>query len=61
MASGHNNNQCIVINDWNMVIVRLGKDGSIDKSIYATFLGMIEDTLNPGPLPGQIMAHCRVR
>jgi hypothetical protein len=28
-----------------MVIVRLGKDGSIDKSIYATFLGMIEDAL----------------
>jgi len=54
-ASGYNNNQCIVINDWNMVIVRLGKDGSIENSIYATFLGMIEDTLDPGPLPGQII------
>ncbi|MEA3224336.1 MAG: serine hydrolase [Planctomycetota bacterium] len=54
-ASGYNNNQCIVINDWNMVIVRLGKDGSIDNSIYATFLGMIEETLDPGPLPGQII------
>ena len=49
MASGHNNNKCIVINDWNMVIVRLGVDGSIDESIYATFLGMIEDALDPGP------------
>jgi len=33
----------------------LDKDGSIDKSIYATFLGMIEDAPDPGPLPGQII------
>jgi CubicO group peptidase (beta-lactamase class C family) len=45
MASGYNNNKCIVIRDWNMVIVRLGKDGSISDSIYATFLGTIEDAL----------------
>ena len=55
MASGYNNNKCIVIRDWDMVVVRLGKDGSIDKSIYATFLGAIEDALDSGPLPGQII------
>ena len=55
MASGYNNNKCIVIRDWDMVIVRLGKDGSIDKSIYATFLDKIEDALDSGPLPGQII------
>ena len=45
MASGHNNNKCIVIRDWDMVIVRLGKDGNISDSIYATFLDKVEDAL----------------
>jgi len=55
IASGHNNNKCIVIRDWNMVIVRLGKDGSISNDIYATFLDKVEDALDSGPLPGQII------
>lgn len=46
MASGYNNNKCLVINDWNMVIVRLGKDGNINESIYVRFLGMVEDALD---------------
>jgi len=45
MASGHNNNKCIVIRDWNMVIVRLGKDGNTSGSTYATFLDKVEDAL----------------
>lgn len=52
MASGRNNNKCIVIRDWNMVIVRLGKDSNISNSVYLTFLDKVEDALkSPGKSP----------
>lgn len=42
-ASGLNNNKCIVIPQWNMVVVRMGEDGHPpDKDrVYGTFLKMI--------------------
>lgn len=47
LASGFNNNKCFVIPDWNMVIVRMGIDGSPDDSdaIWNEFLKMIGDSL----------------
>ena len=46
-ASGHNNNKCIVIPEWDMVIVRMGEDGHpINKDfVYGTFLKMIGEAL----------------
>lgn len=38
MALGANNNKCIVIPEWSMVIVRLGTDGSVDDAVYDMFL-----------------------
>ena len=42
-ASGHNNNKCIIIPDWNMVIVRMGEDGHPEDRdlVYGKFLQMI--------------------
>lgn len=42
-ASGLNNNKCIVIPQWNMVIVRMGEDGHPDEpdKVYGTFLQMM--------------------
>ena len=47
-AMGHNNNVCMVIPEWNMVIVRLGMDGSIPDAAWDSFLsvlaGAVENT-----------------
>jgi len=42
-ASGHNNNKCIVIPAWNMVVVRMGEDGHPENKdlVYGTFLEML--------------------
>ncbi len=42
-ASGHNNNKCIVIPQWNMVIVRMGEDGHPDDPdrVYGEFLRLL--------------------
>jgi CubicO group peptidase (beta-lactamase class C family) len=40
-ALGHNNNVCLVIPEWDMVIVRLGTDGNIPPARWDAFLGMI--------------------
>ena len=42
-ALGHNNNVCMVIPDWNMVIVRLGVDGNIPDEKWDMFLKMISE------------------
>ena len=46
-ASGHNNNKCIVIPQWNMVIVRMGEDGHPDDKdvVYGTFLKLIGEAI----------------
>ncbi len=45
-ALGHNNNVCLVIPEWNMVIVRLGVDGSIPDAKWDSFLKMVSETLD---------------
>ena len=40
-ALGFNNNNCIVIPEWDMVIVRLGLDGAIDDEKWNTFIKMV--------------------
>jgi CubicO group peptidase (beta-lactamase class C family) len=46
-ASGHNNNKCIVIPQWNMVVVRMGEDGHPDDKdmVYGTFLKMLGEAV----------------
>lgn len=44
-ASGHNNNQCFVIPEWKMVIVRLGLDGKAKKNVWNDFLGKIAEAV----------------
>jgi hypothetical protein len=46
-ASGLNNNKCIVIPQWNMVIVRMGEDGHPDEpdKVYGTFLQMMGEAI----------------
>jgi CubicO group peptidase (beta-lactamase class C family) len=47
-ASGLNNNKCIVIPRWSMVIVRMGEDGhpQNEDKVYNTFLGLIGKSLS---------------
>jgi hypothetical protein len=46
-ASGHNNNKCIVITEWKMVVVRLGEDGHPEDKdvVYWTFLKMLGEAI----------------
>lgn len=46
-ASGLNNNKCIVIPQWNMVVVRMGEDGHPDDQdvVYGTFLKMLGEAI----------------
>jgi hypothetical protein len=46
-ASGLNNNKCIVIPQWNMVVVRMGEDGHPDdpRMVYGTFLALLGQAL----------------
>jgi CubicO group peptidase (beta-lactamase class C family) len=47
-ASGHNNNKCLVIPEWNMVIVRLGldqQDRKISDNALGTFMAKIGDSI----------------
>jgi CubicO group peptidase (beta-lactamase class C family) len=43
-ALGFNNNNCIVIPEWDMVIVRLGLDGAIDDEKWNTFIKMVGES-----------------
>jgi len=45
-ALGHNNNVCLVIPEWNMVIVRLGVDGDIPDDKWDFFLKMVSEALD---------------
>lgn len=46
-ASGLNNNKCLVIPGWKMVIIRMGEDGHPDKPdlVYGSFLKMMGHAL----------------
>ena len=45
-ALGHNNNVCLVIPAWNMVIVRLGMDGNIPDEKWDLFLKMVSEAVD---------------
>ena len=45
-ALGHNNNVCLVIPAWKMVIVRLGMDGNIPDGKWDTFLKLVSEALD---------------
>ncbi|MHC1768878.1 MAG: serine hydrolase domain-containing protein [Verrucomicrobiia bacterium] len=38
-ASGHNNNKCFVVPEWNLVVVRLGLDGQTKDEVWDRFFG----------------------
>ncbi|HOP78454.1 MAG TPA: serine hydrolase [Thermogutta sp.] len=44
-ASGHNNNRCFVIPEWDMVIVRLGLDGRAPAESWNEFLAKIGEAI----------------
>jgi CubicO group peptidase (beta-lactamase class C family) len=44
-GSGHNNNLCFVIPEWNMVIVRLGLDGKAGDQVWSDFLARVAEAL----------------
>ncbi|MSU49119.1 MAG: hypothetical protein EXS37_08560 [Opitutus sp.] len=46
-AAGHNNNLCFVIPEWDMVIVRLGLDGSAGDKVWNTFLAKVGEAVRP--------------
>jgi len=54
-ASGHNNNKCFVIPEWDMVIVRLGLDGQVKDEVWNGFLAKVGEALNVTREP-QILA-----
>ena len=45
-GAGHNNNYCFVIPEWNMVIVRLGLDGSAGDRVWSDFLAKIREAID---------------
>ncbi|WP_197231836.1 hypothetical protein [Novipirellula artificiosorum] len=44
-GSGHNNNNCFVVPEWDMVIVRLGLDGKAKDDARNGFSGKVADSL----------------
>lgn len=46
-GAGHNNNYCFIIPEWNMVIVRLGLDGSAGDRVWNNFLAKVGEALLP--------------
>jgi hypothetical protein len=46
-ASGHNNNKCFVIPQWNMVVVRMGEDGHPPNKddVYGSFLKKLGEAI----------------
>jgi CubicO group peptidase (beta-lactamase class C family) len=46
-ASGLNNNKCIVIPGWNMVVIRMGRDGHPEEAdkVYGEFLRLLGEAI----------------
>ena len=40
-ARGYNNNQCFVVPEWDMVVVRLGTDGNVEDEVWDQFFGLL--------------------
>lgn len=47
-AVGFNNNRCFVVPEWNLILVRLGRDGNIDERVYSVFFKLLGETLRGG-------------
>jgi CubicO group peptidase (beta-lactamase class C family) len=45
---GFNNNQCFVIPEWKMVIVRLGLDGNVPDEVWSTFFSKLAAAIEEG-------------
>ncbi len=45
-AKGFNNNKCIVVPEWKIVVARLGLDGNIDDEKWNNFLKLIGEAVN---------------
>jgi CubicO group peptidase (beta-lactamase class C family) len=45
-ACGHNNNMCFVVPEWDLVLVRLGTDGNIDRKVWGTFFEKLGAAIN---------------
>ncbi|HOW67609.1 MAG TPA: serine hydrolase [Candidatus Paceibacterota bacterium] len=48
-ASGHNNNKCFVIPEWDMVIVRLGLDGQAKDEVWSEFFRGLREAVSVDP------------
>jgi CubicO group peptidase (beta-lactamase class C family) len=46
-ASGHNNNRCFVIPEWDMVIVRMGLDGRAQDEVWNGFFAKVSEAVAP--------------
>jgi|GEM_PF-267492 len=51
-ASGHNNNKCFVVPEWDMVIVRLGLDGKARDEVWDAFLAKVGEAIRTPPQSG---------
>jgi len=40
-AVGHNNNRCFVVPEWDLVLVRTGTDGNVDRTVWGAFLAKL--------------------
>ncbi|MEX2559192.1 MAG: serine hydrolase [Pirellulales bacterium] len=45
---GFNNNQCFVIPEWKMVVVRLGLDGNVPDDVWSTFFSKLAAAIEEG-------------
>ena len=45
-GAGHNNNYCFVIPEWNMVICRLGLDGSAKDQVWSDFFAKVGEAVS---------------
>jgi len=46
-ALGFNNNRCFIVPEWELVLVRLGRDGNIEESVYNGFFQLLGKALHP--------------
>jgi len=46
-AQGFNNNKCFVIPEWNMVVVRMGTDGNVDRLVWSGFFEKLSPAIRP--------------
>jgi CubicO group peptidase (beta-lactamase class C family) len=50
-AWGFNNNMCFVVPEWSMVVVRMGTDGNVNRSVWSEFFSRLGSALGAAPPP----------